>query len=202
MKNTKENQSGFGTLTVLLVIVVIAVVGVTGWVVYDHNHKANSKTSTTATDKTNQQKSLSNNNQQAQFTQQSLVIKEWGIQLPLTDTIKDAYYIVGKDSSDGPGGVPTTMWLSVKSLTGAKCDPANNNAGERGAVGALLRLSPTDVDAVSGQPLTEKYPNGTRLGRFYYAYQSWATNNPCGSDSTLQPIDAAFASSSKSQMTY
>jgi hypothetical protein len=121
-----------------------------------------------------------------------------GVKLPLSNTIKTAYYKTAKGSSYGPGGLPSTVWLGLASLSSSSCNPGNNDAGGRGAIGAILRVLPTDTDPVSGQLLTQKYPNGVTIGSYYYLYQSWATNNPCASNSTLQPIDSAFATAAKS----
>jgi hypothetical protein len=50
---------------------------------------------------------------------------------------------------------------------------------------------------MSGQLLTQEYPNGSTIAGYFYAYQSLVTNNPYASESTLQPIDSAFATAAK-----
>ena len=190
----REHQSGFGTIEIVLVVLVVAVLAVTGLVVYQR-HKPNSAKNSAATNHTQI------TTQPAQTTTQYLDIKELGVKLPLSSEISNAYYVVAKGSSSGPGGQPDKVWLGLTSYTSASCNPANNDNGGRGAIGAIIRVLPTDTDPVSGQLLTQKYPNGTTIGGYYYLYQSWATNNPCASNSTLQPIDSAFATAAKSEVT-
>jgi len=201
---TKRDQSGFSTVEIVLVVIVAAVIIAAGsFVAYRYHHKNVSTKSSAATgsSQTATQPQSTTTTQTQQPAAQYLDIKEWGVKMPLSATIKTAYYDVGKGSSYSPGGLPSTMWLGLASLSGASCNPSNNDSGQRGALGALLRVSPTDTDPVSGQLLTQKYPNGQTVNGWYYAYQSWAANNPCASSATLQPIDSAFATAIKSAVT-
>ena len=198
MKVFSKSQSGLGAITVLIVIVAVAVVAATGWFVYENGHKSsNNETASTTAQPVTQQKSLTDNAQQAQTTQQNLSIKEWGIQLPLSDSIKDAYYVVGTSFSKDSDGLPSGVFLGLSSLTDPTCNPTNNNVGKTGAVGAILRFQPTDTDAVTGKLLTQKYP-GTLIGDWYYGYQSWLKNNPCTQTTTITAADSAFATAAKS----
>lgn len=187
----QEHQSGFGAIEILLVVLVVTVLVGIGLVLYRQHHPAVVTKAARSTQAITQlQHSAAS---QTQPTATYLTIKEWAVRLPLSVPIHDAYYVVGKGSSDGPGGIPTTIWLGLASFKGSSCNPANNDIGERGALGAILRLSPTESDPVSHQLLTAEYPNGATIGGHYYAYQSWAKDNPCASLDTLKPIDAAFA---------
>lgn len=182
-------------MELLLVVLVVALLAVIGAVVYQHYQPSNARSSTqTSTTHTGTTQTSPTTPQPAT---QYLTIKEWGIKMPLSDSIKDAYYVVGKGSSDGPGGPPTTMWLGLTSLSGPNCVPSNNDFGKRGALGAIVSTLPTDTDPVSGQSYTQEYPNGAVISGHYYFYQSWLKNNPCASESTLQPIDGAFAAAAK-----
>ena len=194
----REHQSGFSTTVVLLAVLVVAVLAVTGLVVYQRNKPSRTKTSaTTSPTQTTAQPQSTATTQTQQTATRYLTIKEWGVKMPLSDTIKDAYYVVGKGSSDGPGGLPDTMWLGLASLNCPSCNPSRNDYGERGALGAIIRVSPTETDPVSGQLLSQEYPSGATIGDHYYLYQSWAKDNPCASENTLQPIDSAFAAAAK-----
>lgn len=194
----REHQSGFGTLAIMLVLAVVAVISIGGVVVYQHHKPSSIKNSAaTGTTQTTTQPKSTTTTQLAPATTQYLTIKEWGVKLPLSDSIKDANYVAEKGSSNGPGALPTTIWLGLTSLSSSSCNPSNNDNGGHGAVGAILRVLPTDIDEVSGQLLTQKYPNGVTIGGYYYAYQSWLKNNPCASQTTLQPVDSAFATAAK-----
>lgn len=196
----REHQSGFSSTVILLAVLVVAGLAVTGLVLYQH-HKPGSATNSAATSTTQTaSQPQSPAATQSASTVAYLTIKEWGVKLPLSNTIKTAYYKTAKGSSYGPGGLPSTVWLGLASLSSSSCNPGNNDAGGRGAIGAILRVLPTDTDPVSGKLLTQEYPNGATIGG-YYTYQSWLKNNPCASQSTLQPIDAAFATAAKNTVT-
>ena len=68
--------------------------------------------------------------------QQYLVISQWGIKLPLSDDIADAYYVVSTSSQDAQGK-PNTMWLGLKSLDdvdSCAADQANHGGTPLGAL--------------------------------------------------------------------
>src|SRR6185312_452859 len=121
MKTIK--QTGFSIVEALIIVVSIAVLAGAGWAVYQHT-----KQSATRTD------AASNPNQSTQQTTTTppaptvtyLDIKEWGIKVPLSDAIKDAYYLPSTGNVDEHGNV-NVMWLGVRSGTAAACDLANNN---------------------------------------------------------------------------
>jgi hypothetical protein len=184
---TTRDQSGFSPIEVLLIVLVIAALALTGYVFFQR-HKPTSVKNNAATSKTQST---------TQPTTPYLTIKEWGIKLPLSDSIKDAYYVVGTSFSNDPDGLPSGVFLGLTSLSGKSCNPSNNNNGGRGAVGAILRFLPSETDAVTGQQLTQKYPNGTTIGSYYYGYQSGINNNPCAPASILHSTDTAFAVAAK-----
>ncbi len=192
----RDHQSGFSIVEGLLVVLAIAVVSVASWLVYQHN-----KTKVTG--------AAAGNTQTSQTTQQTtttapaptvayLTLKEWGVKLPLSDSIKDAYYMPGI-SSKGSDGLPNQMWIGFKSLDGNGCT-ATNNSGPA----LIFRALPTDTDPVSGQLLTQKYPNGATIGSYYYGYEDFTTSssNSCKApQTTLQTVHAALANSTKSILT-
>jgi hypothetical protein len=188
MQRTNAKQSGFTIVEGLLIVVALVALVGGGWLVYQHT-----KQSATRTD------AASNPNQSTQQTPASpaptvayLEIKEWSIKLPLSDSIKDAYYIPSSGNVD-ENGQTNVMWLSLRSLTSTACNPANNNKGDLGAIGSLMRITPGQTDGVTGELLTKEFPNGTTIGSYYYAYKSWATTQ-CAATADIKTPDAAFAS--------
>src|SRR5947209_2912813 len=104
----RERQSGFSTMVILLVVLVVAVLAATGLVVYQHHKPSSAKNSaaTSLSQPTGQQQSTTSTQPQPTTY---LYIKEWGVKLPLSDSIKDAYYVVSNGSADA-NGQPNTMW--------------------------------------------------------------------------------------------
>jgi Tfp pilus assembly major pilin PilA len=189
----KSNKTlGFTLIEASLAIVTVFILAGLSFAVYQHT-----KTSATTTNaQSNPYQNNTTQTTQPAPTVSYLTIKEWGIKLPLSNNIKDAYYVASKDTENG---VPVTMWIGLKTLTDSSCNPSNNDHGGTGAIGAIYRFSPTAVDGVSGQPLTQKYPNGTTIGGYYYTFAAWNVPSTCASDTTVQPIDSAFVNASKGQ---
>ncbi len=130
-------------------------------------------------------------------TIQYLNVKEWGIKLPLSDVIKNAYYVVSNGSADA-NGQPNTMWLGLTSLNIGDCNAslANKSGGPITGFGALERVLPTDHEPVIGKLYTDLYP-GVLIGKYYYAYISDTKYRTCTVQAILQPIDSAFATAAK-----
>lgn len=126
-----------------------------------------------------------------------LYISQWGVQMPLSSTISDAYYVVSTSFSNGPDGSPSGVWLGLHSLTAPSCNPANNNEGATGAIGDILRVAEGATDPVSGARYSQKYPNGVTINGYYYGYQSWTSSNPCGSRAALAKYDSAFGAAAR-----
>ena len=193
----REHQSGFGTTVILLAVLVVAVLAVTGLVVYQH-HKPSSATNSAATSPT-QTTSQSQNTAttQAAPTVAYLTIKEWGIKVPLSDRIKDAYYVVSNGSADA-NGQPNTMWLGLTSL-GGDCNASQANKPGKTTIpdiGVLGRALPTDHEPVLGTLYTKLYP-GVTIGQYYYFYISGTKGKTCASPANLQSIDSAFDTAAK-----
>lgn len=185
----KARQHGFGVVGILVTVATLAVIGTAGWFTYQHN-RVRPTGATAGTQTTNQSDA-----QQTTDTQTPAVayldIKEWGIKLPLTDSIKDAYYVVATNSTD-------TMWLGLTSLDDKGCGVSlGNQDGASAPIAALVRVSPTEMEPVKGKPYSEVYP-GVTIGNYFYGYVSGTNNKTCAPASTLQSIDSAFTSSVKS----
>lgn len=189
---SSSSQTGFSALEALLVVFIIGVLSTAGWFVYQHNRVKSTDAATNGNHTTDN----TQDNQQPPATTPPaptvtyLDIKEWGLKLPLSDAIKDAYYVPGI-SSKGTDGLPNQMWVGFTSLNTDGCT-ATNNSGPA----LIFRAPPTETDPVSGQLLTQKYPNGVTIGSYYYGYEDFTTSssNPCkASQATLQTVNTALA---------
>jgi len=203
MQKQQLNSKGFGLIAVIIVIAVLVVLGGAGVYVYQRNHTANSAANAKVTNHTTAKTDGSSGNKSNPSTgsqQTYLTIREWGVKLPLSDTIKGAYYVASNSSKDA-SGQPDTMWLGLTSLNSKGCDATLANQGQSTQLGALLRVSPTATDPVSGTSYTQLYPNGITIGNYYYAYKSWTKGKACASETQLQAIDSAFATATKNAVT-
>ncbi len=172
MQLLRDIRARFGTNKVIFLVLVVVVVGAlagSGWLLFQHRTTSSPN------------------------TPGYLDIKEWGIKLPLSNGIKDAYYVVSNSSHDPASGEPNTVWLGLASLNRNGCDASLANQGQDTELGTIVRGSPTDTDPIDGTPFSKLYPGGITIGKYYYAYSSRTTGRRCASQETLTSIDSAFS---------
>jgi hypothetical protein len=201
MGKFRNSQDGFGAVEIIAISLVVVALAASGLLLFRHSHKSTPKAATAPTTSQSTTPADTTSTQPAQHAQpakqQYLVIKEWGVQLPLTDDIKDAYYTTASSSKNSDGS-PNTAWLGLTSLNNAGCNIHSNGPNSTAApIGSIVRVAANDSDPVTGTPYTQQYPNGTTIGSFYYAYKPWS-NRKCASAATLQSIDTSFATAAKS----
>ena len=198
---TKRDQSGFSVIEALLAVLVVAVLAVICLVVYQHHKSIPAKSSAAAnTTQTTTLPTSTTTTQPAQVATQYLTIKEWGVKLPLSSTISDAYYSVG--GNVGTDGKPNTIWLGLTSLNSSGCNASPDNPSSFKPLGAIVRVLPTDKDPGTGKLYTQQDPNGTTINGYYYGYASnISKDSSCASATTLQSIDSAFAAAAKGIVT-
>lgn len=168
-------------------VIAIAVIATIGWEVYKHNSNQQAPVSQQTTTAKDSNKHATNN-----AAHQYLAIKEWGIKLPLSDPIADAYYVASTSSQDS-NGQPNTVWLGLKSLDANDCEASNPNNGKSPVLAALLRNPVDATDPVSGASYRQLYPNGKTIDGYYYAYDDKGTlSSGCSSLNNLTNIDNAF----------
>lgn len=194
----QKRQAGFSIVEAVIAVVAVAVIGTAGFFVYQHN-----RTKATNAEQNNGQTS----NQQTTTTPPAptvtyLTIKEWGIKLPLSANIKDAYYVVDPGVSTNEDGKPSAIEFGLKSQD-ASCGPVTaTNSGYTHAIGAIVRALPTDTDPVSGKLYTQLDPNGVTIGGYYYGYANASlTSKTCISAPGIQSIDSALANAVKAAVT-
>lgn len=197
----RGQQSGFGTVELLLVVLLVAVVGLAGVLTYQHRHKVSTVKDTASTSPSQSSSSTMGtpSTQPVATTTQYLTIKEWGVRLPLPDDIKDAYYTPSTGSAD-VDGTPNTMWIGLKSLDSSGCEAANANKGGK-PLASIVRTMPNETDPVSGKPYTQLYSNGVTIGKYYYFYNTWSKGNNCTTASTFTKVDSSFTAAIKNTST-
>jgi len=185
MRELDKNEAGFSVVEAILILIILATIGFAGWYVYHKNHK----TVPASTSKTS---AIISSKKPAMPAQQYLDVKEWGIKIPLSSTISDAYYVAATDSTG-------TMWLGLKSLD-STCAASNaNNAGAGGAdlaLAALVRVAPSDLEPVQGKPYSQLYP-GTVIGGYFIGYVSHPDATSCTSATKLRLINTVFSTAVK-----
>lgn len=193
MREMHKDQQGFSALGVVLIVVVLGILGFTGWFMY-HSQKSTNKTlgnankvaagsgtaianfdqclkapgsafkqTYPATCVTKAGKAFRDS---SQTSHKYLVIKEWGVVLPLSTDIADGDYAVIDTSVDPQS---ETVGLSTRSIAAASADCAANAMG----ISALIRQTVAVHDANVGKPNTMDAPHPVypkRIGNYYYQY--------------------------------
>jgi len=200
----QDHQSGFSAIVVSFIVLAVTVLAVTGLVAYRHHKPSSAKNSAaTSITQTTTQPQSTKTTQTQQATTHYLTIKEWGVKLPLSSSIQDAYYIVPTGITDDADGRPSGIYVAVSSLknTCGDISAGNTNTSIEKAVGEIVRSLPTDKDPVSGKLYTQLNPNGTTIGGYYYGYLSGIAGKTCASQNLLQSVDSTFATATKGAVT-
>lgn len=185
----KLNQKGFAALEAILIIVALLIAGGTGYYIYSANKKTSntlntaSKVASSSPPKTTKKKpsKSKSTSSSAANGQKYLVIKEWGVELPLSNSIQDAYYTYHADGD--------YVRLGTKSLTAmsAMCAPDDIS------IAAVTRQTAVVHDANATQNDPVAYPvNATKIGNYYYSIsqaQAACGNAPDDAASQQQAAD-------------
>lgn len=163
----KINQTGFSAVVILLVLLLLTAVSITGYFVYSAQNKETSKVTvapesskdSTAPAVAPESSKDSTAPATQQDTQKYLVIKEWGVKIPLTDEIRDAYYVYEKN--EGGDGV----FLSTRAIAAkySDCGAENTSLFSYGRF-----TNPNKYDELTGKKLSELYPNAPKIAGYYY----------------------------------
>lgn len=196
MGKIRKNETGFSPIEVILVLVIVGLMGVVGFMVYNNQNKTKPATVATRTStptattqtKTTTPTTVPATNSQGDY----LVIKEWGVEIPLTADVKDAYYTSLKDNTfSNP-----VYAIGIHSLTAL--DP--NCAPENRSVSLILRqtIAQHDENTNKNDPLN--YPvYTTKIGGSYYGYdrsRAACSNNQKANDlqiATFNSLEKAFS---------
>ncbi len=149
----KLNQRGFSPIAILLALILVVLVGFTGYYVYNSQKKDDNKAVTPAPANA----AATPSQPSAQDTQKYLVIKEWGVKIPLTAEIADANYYYNNGY----------VYLSTDSIV--KKYP--ECAADKTSLFAYGRFDDPNKQAEApqgGQTYGQAYPNAPKVGTFYY----------------------------------
>lgn len=181
MKAVRGTLARVGVVKVALFVLAVVALSASGCAQNEQPNSARSPTQSTSQPTT-------------AASQQSatgyLDIKEWGIKLPLSNGIKDAYYTPNIPGGSGVDGQPNQMLVGFKSLDSSGCAVADSAAPV-----LLFRTSPSQVDPVSGDVVSKDYP-GMTIGAYFYGF-GLTKSETCNSEATFQSLDAALKTAVK-----
>lgn len=165
-----KSQKGFSPVVIVLLIALVGIVGATGWYVYSNNKKTNESLSNTqkaanstvdSSKKATATAKPTTTPTPTQSSQKYLVIKEWGVKIPVDDKYSDiTYKNIGND-------VITLQSATFAKLSNNVCSVDNNSD----YVGRLLRYDANGKSAYfSDGPGSEASPAAIKVGNNTYDY--------------------------------
>lgn len=114
----------------------------------------------------------------SESAKRSMTIKEWGVKIPLSVDIYEAFYVLNDSLSFAK--------LSTESMAGldATCDPRKNGDSQSG----MGRSLPTEI--AYEMPIKEAYTIGKEIDGYYYYFAQ--PQSTCSKDAVLEKkiIDA------------
>jgi hypothetical protein len=118
----KKNQKGFSALEGLLIVVIVGMLGGVGWYVWhsqqqvDKTYFQTSNSSVRPRPKISSTTSPQSSTNKEDPNKDYLVIKEWGVKLPMADADKVSYsYLATCSDPSGIGTCDSTIGLNVNS---------------------------------------------------------------------------------------
>jgi hypothetical protein len=194
MSRRSSNQSGFGLVELSIIMVAVVVIGFGGFLAYQREHK-NTATDIATNSAHISPKQITTNSARAT---KYLVIKEWNVEVPLSPTISDAYYVVPIGISNDPDGLPSGVSLGLSSLN-SSCGTVTSAVQDNGnSLAELVRVAPTATDPGTGELYTTELPNGAVINGYYYGYaDATLKDKTCAPTATLQAINMAFTAAVK-----
>lgn len=181
----QSRQAGFTVVEVLLVLVFLAIIGFTGYYVWHaqkNTDKTLSDTGNSQTAKSTKGKSTTTSNNATVY----MDIKEWGVKMPLTGDIKDAYYSMPSGSD--------FVTLSVESLKSTTC------AADKISLGGIERFTADTKDGESGATMLSEHPDAVKVGMYYYTFEH--TQAACGPDQATENKGMALETAFQQQAKY
>lgn len=162
-----KNESGFGTIGIVIIVAVVALLGLVGWRVLaskDDKDANKTNTSTTSPAADDSQKENSSTDGSTKF----LEIKEWGIKFALTADTADAYYDTKTSSS-----------LDSLSLRTHSLDSEPKCKNDPQSVATIFRVPKDATDPDTGKKYDVTQGGRTIGDHFYFIQgaQSYCTDN-------------------------
>lgn len=115
----RKTSSGFSTIILVVMLAVLAAVGFAGWYVWQQNHK-DTKNNTPVKSSTPDKDSTSDKDNTAPATKY-LVIKEWGVKIPLSSEIEGAYYTLDVQGDAQYARLYDAGFDNLKNSDGTSC---------------------------------------------------------------------------------
>jgi len=152
------NYRGFAAVETVLIVVIIGLLAGVGYYVWHTNQQtkatldAASKVAQSSPAKVTQKPTNSVSSQTS--TTAYLTFSEWGVKIPLSPSISDAYYAYKNGY----------VYLSVRSLSNTDC------SADSTTLGAVTRFTADEKDTYSGELYIDEMKGATKVGSYYYAY--------------------------------
>lgn len=172
------DSSGFTSTWLVVILVVASVITISGWYVWHKDQKATNTNSTTSV---NQQASKSDQKDKATSINY-LTLKEYGIRIPINDSIKDL--ILGSIRTSNYSQDDKVVAIIAPVLDGSWTCTSDTVEGYKGTIGSISITSQAKR-AGPYDPLAIK-----KIGAITYGYEQGGSN--CTQSEHYQKLVEAF----------
>jgi Tfp pilus assembly protein PilE len=176
----KMNSKGFAVIEAILIVVIVGLLAGVGYYIWHTNQQtkatldAAAKVAQSSPQKVTK-KSTGSSTKPATDTA-FLTFSEWGVKIPLSSSISDAYYVYKNGY----------VYLSVNSLSNTDC------SADSTTLGAVMRFTADQKDDYSGELYVNEIKDAKKIGQYYYSYTHPQAG--CSDDQTvLAKADADMA---------
>jgi hypothetical protein len=178
-----KSQKSFAVLEGFLILVIIAVISGIGWYAIHTKHQTDKILS--QADRISQDTPLSTKKSESTSTSQKyLNINEWGVRIPLTDTIKDAYY------------TPVERGSSYYNLRVHSLDSEANCTNSDLSVAAIERATTAEYQqSQNSERASNNIPqNSSKIGDYYYyiIHAQYDCSQSVSNDGLVVSVEKAF----------
>jgi hypothetical protein len=172
----KKTQKGFAVVESLLIILILVIIGFGGYYVWQTQQQTNKTLdqASATSQKTAATKPLGSSGSKY------LTINEWGVKIPLTEPIADAYYVLNSDR-------PDVAYVSLGKYKNTECSAENTT------VAAYFRFTADEVDQLGGTTYLSERPDSVKIGNYYYSVdhpQAACSTTSSNAEPTQADVDA------------
>jgi len=130
-------------MEIILIFVILGIAGFTGWYVW-HSKKNTNKTYDNSSKSSQAKATNAKKSKPSPPPQQYLVIKEWGVKIPLATSIKGAYYTISNSSApEEIAYLLDTTFDNTKNANGQSCKGTYDSG-----MFAIARVKKADIAQV------------------------------------------------------
>ncbi len=179
----KLGSKGFGAIEAVLIFVVVAILSFVGWYVWNQSQKQNETSQPQSSAQVTDSAQESENSDKSGT---SLIIEEWGVQIDLTDNIKDANYTIGDEINGFQIAYLSTDTLDKNATE--KCKSVNSDGSSFQGIERSLATAKDATGNTSAELATNNPDSYKKIGDYVYWFYH-GNAQPCSEENGSKMTD-------------